>query len=76
MKNNPFHVYWGQKNGVVVTRTPQEEGGRPEVVFTSNTISLDQIKKAGAILLAGLFLFWRISRAVSKAKKRRAERKS
>lgn len=75
MKNCPYHVYWGKKNGVVVTRDPRETGGHPEVAFTSNSISLEKLKLAGGILLAGLFLFWRISRAVAKAKKRHAAHK-
>lgn len=61
MKKNPIHFYWGRKNGLVVTRE-DAEGNHPEVIFVSNQLSLDKLKKTGVILLAGLFLFWRIAR--------------
>ena len=63
MKKNPIHFYWGRKNGLVVTRE-DAEGNHPEVIFVSNQLSLDKLKKTGVILLAGLFLFWRISSMV------------
>ena len=69
MKKNPIHFYWGRKNGLVVTRE-DAEGNHPEVVFVSNQLSLDKLKKAGVILLAGLLLFWRISRLVHRIARR------
>ena len=56
MKRNPIHFYWGRKNGLDVTRE-DAEGNHPEVIFVSNQLSLDKLKKTGVILLAGLFLF-------------------
>lgn len=73
---NPYHVYWGRERGVVVTREPREEGGRPEVAFSCNQISLDQLKAAGAILLAGLFILWQIHRMMKKARRAREERRA
>lgn len=69
MKKNPIHFYWGRKNGLVVTRE-DAEGKHLEVVYVSNALSLDKLKKAGVILLAGLFLFWRISRLVRRIARR------
>ena len=69
MKKNPIHFYWGRKNGLVVTRE-DAEGKHPEVVYVSNALSLDKRKKAGVILLAGLFLFWRISRLIRRIARR------
>ena len=51
MKKNPIHFYWGRKNGLVVTRE-DAEGNHPEVVFVSNRLSLDKLKKVGVALLA------------------------
>ena len=51
MKKNPIHFYWGRKNGLVVTRE-DAEGNHPEVIFVSNQLSLDKLKKTGVILLA------------------------
>ena len=75
MKKCPYHVYWGQKNGVVVTREPREEGDKPQVVLASNRVSLEKLKQTGMVLLAVLFVFWRVSRAISKAKRRREAKK-
>ena len=58
----PIHFYWGSKKGLVTRE--DAEGNHPEVVFVSNQLSLDKLKKTGVALLAGLFLFWRISRLV------------
>lgn len=69
MKKNPIHFYWDRKNGLVVTRE-DAEGNHPEVIFVSNQLSLDKLKKTGVILLAGLFLFWRISRLVHRIARR------
>lgn len=44
MKKNPIHFYWGRKNGLVVTRE-DAEGNHPEVIFVSNQLSLDKLKK-------------------------------
>lgn len=44
MKKNPIHFYWGRKNGLVVTRE-DAEGNHPEVVFVSNQLSLDKLKR-------------------------------
>ena len=63
MKKNPTLFYWGRKTGLVVTRA-DAAGNHPEVIFVSNQLSLDKLRKTGVILLAGLFLFWRISRLV------------
>ena len=46
MKKNPIHFYWGRKNGLIVTRE-EADGSNPEVVFVSNALSLDRLKKAG-----------------------------
>ena len=69
MKKNPIHFYWGRKNGLVVTRE-DAEGNHPEVIFVSNQLSLDTLSKPGVVLLAGLFLFWRISRLVHRIARR------
>lgn len=69
MKKNPIHFYWGRKNGLVVTHE-DAEGNHPEVIFVSNQLSLDKLRKTGVILLAGLFLFWRISRLVHRIARR------
>lgn len=75
MKKNPIHFYWGRKNGLVVTRE-DAEGSHPEVVFVSNQLSLDKLKKTGAILLLGLFLFWRISRLVRRITRRHHQKEN
>lgn len=69
MKKNPIHFYWGRKNGLIVTRE-EADGGNPEVVFVSNALSLDRLKKAGIAALAGLFLFWRITRLIRRITRR------
>ena len=51
MKKNPIHFYWGRKNGLIVTRE-EADGSNPEVVFVSNALSLDRLKKAGIAALA------------------------
>ena len=51
MKKNPIHFYWGRKNGLVVTRE-DAEGNHPEVVFVSNQLSLDKLKKTGVRVLS------------------------
>lgn len=66
MKKNPIHFYWGRKNGLIVTRE-EADGSNPEVVFVSNALSLDRLKKAA---LAGLFLFWRITRLIRRITRR------
>lgn len=73
MKKCPFHIYWGQKNGVLVTRDG-EEGTKPEVVLANNRISLDQVKATVALVVAGLLIFWRVSRAIAKHRRRREAR--
>ena len=75
MKKNPIHFYWGRKNGLVVTRE-DAEGNHPEVIFVSNQLSLDKLKKTGVILLAGLFLFWRISRLVRRIPRRHHQKEN
>ena len=62
MKKNPIHFYWGRNNGLI--------GSNPEVVFVSNALSLDRLKKAGIAALAGLFLFWRITRLIRRITRR------
>ena len=72
MKKNPLHFYWGRKNGLIVTRE-EADGSNPEVVFVSNALSLDRLKKAGIAALAalaGLFLFWRITRLIRRITRR------
>lgn len=69
MKKNPIHFYWGRKNGLIVTRE-EADGGNPEVVFVSNALSLDRLKKAGIVALAGLFLFWRITHLIRRITRR------
>ena len=64
MKKNPIHFYWGRKNGLVVTREDARRQPPRGHFLVSNQLSLDKLKKTGVILLAGLFLFWRISRLV------------
>lgn len=69
MKKNPIHFYWGRKNGLIVTRE-EADGSNPEVVFVSNALSLDRLKKAGIAALAGLFLLWRITRLIRRITRR------
>ena len=70
MKKNPIHFYWGRKNGLIVTRE-EADGSNPEVVFVSNALSLDRLKKARIAALDGLFLFWRITRLIHRITRRR-----
>ena len=58
-----------RKNGLIVTRE-EADGSNPEVVFVSNALSLDRLKKAGIAALAGLFLFWRITRLIRRITRR------
>ena len=68
----PYHVYWGTDRGVVVTRDPREEGGRPEVAFTSNAVSLDGLKTVAAIALAGVFILLKIFHLIRKNRRRKS----
>ena len=51
----------------------KDEAGLPlteYLVFVSNALSLDRLKKAGIVALAGLFLFWRITHLIRRITRR------